>query len=109
LVDFPDEQAKIDKAEIDAFLNQRGYNGYGNHGSAHDYFADVSNNGVNYTNILTGYYTAEHNKDYYTDANRPFRECARELALEGLRKLNNDGFDFSSLTTYPALGYTLAK
>jgi len=104
LVDFPDEQAKIDKAEIDAFLNQRGYNGYDNHGSARDYFADVSNNYINYTNILTGYYTAEHNKDYYTDANRPFAESSRELALEGLRKLNNDGFDFSSLTTYPALG-----
>jgi len=57
LIDFPDEPATISRQEIENYVNQIGYTGYGNNGSVRDYFSDVSGGLLNYTNYVTEYYT----------------------------------------------------
>ena len=99
LIDFPDEPATISKAEINNYLNQFGYSNYGNNGSVRDYFYDVSGCLLDYTNYVTEYYTAAHNKDYYTDESISHGIRAQELIHEALSWLDEHGFDFSTLST----------
>ncbi len=99
LIEFPDVPATIAKSEVEAFCNQAGYTGFGNNGSVHDYFLDVSNGRLRYTNVVTPYYTASHPRAYYTDESLPFGLRARELILEALNHFKSNGFDFSALTT----------
>jgi M6 family metalloprotease-like protein len=96
LIDFPDEPATISKTEIENYLNQNGYSKYGNNGSVRDYFYDVSGGLLDYTNHVAGYYTALHNKSYYTN---PAEDRASELIHEALAWLDGQGFDFSTLST----------
>lgn len=72
LIDFPDVPNTIGRGEIENYTNQAGYTGYSNNGSVRDYFYDVSNNLLTYTNYVTEYYTAQHNKAYYTDPAIPY-------------------------------------
>lgn len=99
LVDFPDVPGTISRDEVDAFCNQAGYSGFGNHGSVADYFRDVSAERVTYTNVVAPYYTALRSRDYYTDESidQPLR--AVELIKEALDSLVASGFDFSTLST----------
>lgn len=106
LIEFPDEPATIPKAEIENYLNQNGYSNYENNGSVRDYFHDVSGGLLDYTNYVTDYYTAAHNKDYYTDESIPYGNRACELIREALFWLDGQGFDFSTLSTDG--GYILA-
>ena len=99
LIEFPDEPATIPKAEIENYLNQNGYSNYGNNGSVRDYFYDVSGGLLDYTNYVTDYYTAAHNKSYYTNESIPYGDRARELIREALFWLDGQGFDFSTLST----------
>ncbi|MGY1636887.1 M6 family metalloprotease domain-containing protein [Geodermatophilus sp. SYSU D00742] len=99
LVQFPDVQATITRDEVDAFCNQTGYAGFGNNGSVHDYFLDVSDGKLRYTNEVTDYYTAKHDRSHYTDPAVPFGTRARELILEALDSLKGSGHDFSALTS----------
>jgi M6 family metalloprotease-like protein len=99
LVQFPDVPGTdISQSEVENFCNQKGYTGYGNSGSVNDYYSDVSRGGVNYTNIVTPYYTAKNNRAYYTDPNISQGTRARELILEAIEDLKAKGFDFSSLS-----------
>ena len=41
IIDFSDQPATVPAANFDAYLNQPGYTGYGNHGSVRDYFLYV--------------------------------------------------------------------
>jgi len=95
LIQFPDEPGTISRAEIDRFCNQVGYSGYGNNGSVRDYFWDVSNHNLEYTNYVTEYYTARNEKSYYDDCDSG---KTRELLGEALNWLDDQGFDFSMLT-----------
>jgi len=99
LIDFPDEPGTITESEVDAYLNSFGYNGFSNNGSIREYFSDVSNGNLDYTNVLAAYYTALHPKAYYNDTSINFGERARELILEALEALDADGFNFSQLST----------
>lgn len=99
LIEFPDDRASIPQQEIVKFCNQSGYRGYGNNGSVFDYFYDNSNGKLQYTNLVTPYYMAKHNKAYYTDESIPFGQRARELIVEALSYFKNQGFDFGSLST----------
>ncbi|MCX8094333.1 MAG: hypothetical protein N3E50_09250, partial [Candidatus Goldbacteria bacterium] len=56
LIEFPDERATIPRSEIENYLNQIGYTGFGNKGSIRDYFRDISSNKLDYINIVTDYY-----------------------------------------------------
>ena len=42
LIDFDDEPATVSRDEVDAFCNQPGYSGGGNHASVVDYYSDNS-------------------------------------------------------------------
>ncbi|MGR7026255.1 M6 family metalloprotease domain-containing protein [Geodermatophilus sp. URMC 62] len=99
LVAFPDVPATITRQQVDDFCNLAGYAEFGNNGSVRDYFADVSGGKLTYTNVVTAYYTAKHERAYYTDetVEQPLRTW--ELITEALDDLVAGGFDFSPLTT----------
>jgi len=96
LIDFPDEQGTIAQSEVDNYFNQQGYTGYSNNGSVRDYFNDVSNGNVDYTNVVTGYYRAQYPKTYY-DTNTVYGRSV-ELMEEALNYLASTNFDFSQLS-----------
>jgi M6 family metalloprotease-like protein len=102
LIEFPDVPATIPQADIDNYCNQVGYTGYGNNGSVRDYYYDVSNGNLTYTNYVTVYYTALHNRSYYTDPNISYGTRARELIKEALVWLDDpagQNFNFGTVST----------
>lgn len=107
LVQFPDVTATIPRQEVVDFCNEPGYTGYGNNGSAFDYFRDVSGGRFRYENLVTEYYTARHDRSYYTDPSIPFGTRTRELIVEALDDLKARSFDFSPLSSDTS-GYVYA-
>jgi M6 family metalloprotease-like protein len=96
LIDFSDDPGMIPPANVDDYCNLPGYTGYGNNGSVRDYFYDVSDELLEYTNYVPiGYHRASRTKAYYTDPNIPYGQRARELIVEALTAMNDAGFDFS--------------
>lgn len=104
LIDFPDVRGTISKTEIDNFLNQPNYTGFGNNGSIWQFFFDASGGKLSYHNYVTEYYTAKNPKSYYTN---PEIWGAGELIKEALEDLEAKGFDFSTLS-HDENGYILA-
>lgn len=98
MVDFPDVRGTMTRQQVEDFCNKPGYSEFGNNGSVFDYFHDVSEGRVRYTNIVTDYYTAKRNRAHYTDERKTFGRRARELALETLQHLKDRGFDFEQLS-----------
>ncbi|BAM89746.1 secreted metalloprotease [Bradyrhizobium oligotrophicum S58] len=98
LVEFDDEQAVIPQSGVDNFCNQQGYRGFGNNGSVRDYFFDVSDGKLTYTNIVAPWFKASKPRTYYTDESVQYPMRARELILEALAHHMNNGFDFSRLS-----------
>lgn len=106
LIDFPVKDANgntigdktIPKSEIEAAFNQKGYSNNGNNGSIRDYFYDISGGLVDYTNIVTDYYTAKNPREYYDDPKDTSGQKAAELTREALQYFADKGFDFSTLT-----------
>ena len=98
LIQFPDLAGPLPRSNVEAFCNTKGYSGFGNNGSVFDYFFDVSDGKLSYTNIVAPWYTAKKPRQYYTDESveQPIR--ARELILEALTYHRSKGFDFSQLT-----------
>lgn len=99
LIRFPDVSETISQQEVSDFCNQPGYGGFDNNGSVRDYFYDNSRGKLTYTNVVTQYYTAAHNRDHYTDPNISYGQRARELIIEALDDLKAKGFDFSQLSS----------
>lgn len=99
LVQFPDVPGVITQQQVTDFCNRPGYTGFGNNGSVHDYFLDVSGGKLRYTNRVTAYYTASRPRAYYTNPSIPFGTRARQLIVEALDWLRSTGFDFSVLTS----------
>jgi M6 family metalloprotease-like protein len=98
LIDFPDLKGTIKQSEVSDFCNKQGYSGFGNSGSVRDYFYDVSDGKLTYTNIVTPWYTAKKPRKYYTNEAVAQPTRARELILEALTYHMSKGFDFSGLT-----------
>jgi len=96
LVEFQDVRGTIPAAEIDRFCNEIGYTGYSNNGSVRDFFLDVSDGKMDYTNLVTDYIRLDNNKSYY-DACGSWGK-AGEVIDEALAKLCASGFDFSPLS-----------
>jgi M6 family metalloprotease-like protein len=65
LVDFSDQAPAFDKTEVNAWLNQKGFNRFGCQGSVRDYFSDASNGKVDFQNEIYGFYRAKQPKSYY--------------------------------------------
>ena len=99
LIEFPDVPQTIARSEVERFCNATGYSGYGNNGSVKDYFFDNSRGRLTYTNTVTEYYTASHNRSYYTDPAIEFGTRARQLIVEALNHLKSQGFNFSQFTS----------
>jgi len=96
IIDFDDEVGTIPPANVDDYCNQIGYGGYGNAGSVRDYFSDVSDGLLDYTNFVpAAYYRANLDKSYYDDCDAQYGTRARQLILEALNDLDDQGFDFS--------------
>ncbi|MGL1936100.1 MAG: carbohydrate binding domain-containing protein [Fibrobacterales bacterium] len=96
IVDFSDEEATIPRDEIVNYLNQQGYSNYGNNGSVNDFFWDVSNGQLNYTQHVTQYYRAQHPKSYYDDGTRAAGTVGREIVEEALIYMRDiEGLEFS--------------
>lgn len=98
LIDFPDVPGTISREEVDAYCNQPGYNGFGNNGSVFDYFFENSNGLLSYTSIVAPYYTALHERSYYTDPMQTYPRRAVELLREALESLKLQDIDLSSLS-----------
>lgn len=107
LIEFPDVPQTISRQEVTDFCNKTGYSGFGNNGSVKDYFFDNSRGRLTYTNVVTQYYTASHNRSYYTDPAIAFGTRARQLIVEALNHLKAQGFNFSQLTA-DSSGYIYA-
>jgi M6 family metalloprotease-like protein len=107
LIRFPDVPETIFQPEVSNFCNLPGYNGFGNNGSVRDYFYDNSQGKLTYTNAVTQYYTATHNRSYYTDPAISYGTRARELIVEALNYLKSQGFNFSQLSS-DSSGYVYA-
>jgi M6 family metalloprotease-like protein len=99
LIEFPDVGNTVSRQQVDDFCNLAGYSGFGNNGSVRDYFYDVSKGKLTYTNIVTDYYVAAHNRSYYTDPSVSYGTRARELIIETLNHLKSNGFNFSTLSS----------
>ncbi|MGD2108775.1 MAG: M6 family metalloprotease domain-containing protein [Phycisphaerae bacterium] len=96
LVDFSDQPGTIAPSEINNYCNLPGYSGYGNNGSVYDYFFDVSDGNLSYTNFVPGsYYRASQPKSWYDDSSVPCCNRARTMVVEALNDLDAQGFDFS--------------
>ena len=98
LIRFPDVADTISQQEVINFCNQTGYTGFGNNGSVRDYFFDNSRGKLTYTNAVTTYYTAAHNRSYYTDPTIAYGTRAKELILEALNWLKAQSFNFGQLS-----------
>ncbi|HEX6341206.1 M6 family metalloprotease domain-containing protein [Umezawaea sp.] len=99
LVEFPDVPATITRNDVDNFCNQVGFTGFGNNGSAYDYFLAVSDGKLRYRNRVAAYHRAEHPRAHYTDRAIPYGTRAQELIKEALDHLKASGFDFSVLSS----------
>ncbi len=96
LVDFSDQIATIAVADVDDYCNLVGYTGFSNNGSVRDYFGDVSDGDLDYTNdVATSYYRASHTFAWYDDPNEPWLDRGLELLFDVLDQMEADGVDFS--------------
>jgi M6 family metalloprotease-like protein len=97
MAQFPDRpgDVTITPADIDAFCNDPNYTAFGNATSVYGYFSIQSNGRLRYNNVVTAYFTAAQNRDYYTDDSIAFGTRAKELINEGLSVLQTKGFDFT--------------
>lgn len=95
IVDFSDMVATVPRDDIDDFCNMVGFTGSGNNGSVRDYFTDVSNGLLTYTNFVpSAYYRASHTFAYYDDSSQVWLARAVELIFEMLDHYNPD-IDYS--------------
>ena len=92
LVDFSDQPAAYTKADVEAWLNEKGFNGFGLKGSIRDYFLGQSQGKVDYQNEVHGFYRANKPKSYYQDADGYGR--AQELLDDALKALDAE-IDYS--------------
>ncbi|WP_430456788.1 M6 family metalloprotease domain-containing protein [Rheinheimera sp.] len=100
IIQFPDQAGTISKTQVESFLNDLNYSGFGNAQSVRGYFRTVSAGKLDYQNSVTRYYTAKKNKAYYADNSQSASVRSMELISEALNWLDKtEGFDFSTLTT----------
>jgi M6 family metalloprotease-like protein len=101
LIEFPDQKSNISQAAMDDFCNRAGgVNGTAASGSVHDYFYDVSNGLLEYTNLVTPFVTVDSNKAYYDRGTN--YQYVPQLLTSALNKLKASGFDISTATTEAA-------
>ena len=99
LIDFPNLPGTITKTQVESFLNDAVYTGFGNTTSVRGYYLSVSGNKLDYTNTVTRYYRAKQPKSYYADGSMDAGVRSQELITEALNWLKtSENFDFSTLS-----------
>ena len=99
IIDFPDVPGTITQAQVNSFLNDMPYTGFGNAQSVRGYWQSVSGGKLDYTNTTTIYYRAKKNKAYYADSSLDSGVRSQELISEALNWLEyTQGFNFASLS-----------
>lgn len=95
LAAFPDRPEDVIKTpqDIDRFFNDPNYTDDGNATSIYGYFHKQSGGKLRYNNVVTAYFTAKNEHDYYTNPDRS--GTVRELLIEGLEAIDAAGFDFT--------------
>lgn len=96
VVDFADEVGTLPISEFEAFCNDINYSNFGNNGSLRTFYNDISGGLVDYENVVYGYYRAPLIFAQY-DA-MPYAQGAQQILGEALNWIENQGFDFSTLT-----------
>lgn len=87
LIDFDDDEGTVPQADIIDFCNGDNYTGYGNNGSIKQYYKDVSNGKLIYTNVVTAYIRIPdslHAKSYYNDTSVDSGVNANNLISDAL-------------------------
>jgi M6 family metalloprotease-like protein len=97
LAQFPDlpGDVTITQSQVDAYANDPSYTEFNNATSVYGYFNFQSNGQLTYNCIVTAYFTAVNNRNYYTDSSIAFGTRAKELINEGLTVVKANGFDFT--------------
>jgi M6 family metalloprotease-like protein len=107
LIDFDSDPGTIKQAEIVKFCNGTNYTGYGNNGSIKQYFWDVSNGKLLYSNLVTAYIripSSLHPKSWYNDVSKDCADQGNLLirdAIEILKALPN--YETQILPAFDAL------
>jgi len=70
LVEFSDVKSSVSTNDVEAMLNDEGYNKSGNHCSVRDYFLRMSGGALDYSNEVVGPITLPKHRQYYV--NNPF-------------------------------------
>jgi M6 family metalloprotease-like protein len=101
LVQFSDETAALTTPQIEDFCNRSGgLGGNSPAGSVKDYFHDVSNGLLEYTNIVTPVITLDNPRNFYDYGTGTVRtQNVRLLITHAINKLSATGFNVSSITT----------
>jgi M6 family metalloprotease-like protein len=84
LIDFPDEPATISAEQINNFLNGDNYSEFGNNGSVKQYYYDVSNQKLVYSNSVIKYVRMSHNKSYYNNTAKDAGTQAQMMIREAM-------------------------
>ena len=80
----------ITKGQLEELLNGENCTLFGNASSVRKYYEDVSCGNMSYTNIVLGWFTAAHPREYYDDPTQDNGPSAKELIGEVLRQIAND-------------------
>jgi M6 family metalloprotease-like protein len=99
VVDFSDEPGTLPISEFEDFCNDFNYTNFGNNGSLRRFYYDISGGLVDYENVVFGYYRAPLTFAQY-DA-MSFAQGAKQVLGQALTWIDNQGFDFSTLSINP--------
>ncbi len=97
IVDFSDYPAPLPLSEYIAFFNDLNYSNFNNNGSIKKYFLDVSGGLLEYDNVVWGIFRAP--KTFAEYDNMAYAAGAQEILAAALQWIDQQGFDFSTLST----------
>lgn len=83
LVEFSDVKCDVTKEQVEAVLNDEGYNLHGNQCSVRDYFLKISDGNLDYSNVVVGPVSLPKHRQYYV--NHPlFSDVLDEIVSQGI-------------------------
>lgn len=92
VIDFDDQPGTLPLSAFEAFLNGDNYRANNNKGSVKEYYRDVSDGLLLYTNLVVGYVRIPkslHPRAYYNDVGRGSSLCVNDLIRDALQVLRN--------------------
>ncbi len=97
VIDFSDEVNPLGIEEYENLCNGLNYTKYSNNGSLRQYYLDVSGGLLDYENVVYGIFRAPKTFQEYDDM--PYAQGAQEILGLTLKWIDEQGFDFSNLST----------